>query len=155
MATGYHEAVRKRPLLNTVIRVAILAIVMVFLVRSRNTLFRSSKVPANTQPLIADDAASGERFTWLPKYPHAQPENIRTVRTHELVSYGFRFHAQQDAAHTLAFYETQLRAAGFTVLVKNETGELHAENPDRRRALDVTVAKIADGTEVGVAAVEK
>lgn len=128
---------------------------MIFLVRSRNTLFRSVKVPTNTKPLVAGDAATGERFTWVPKYPDAQAENIRTVRSHELVSYGYRFHAKEDAAQALAFYETRLRAAGFTVVTKNDTGELHAENPDRTRALDVTVAKIETGAEVGVAAIER
>jgi len=154
----YDEAVRKRSWTSLLIRAAILAAIMLYLTRSHSSLFRLSKAPPPDSPsgaLVTGDAASGERFAWVPEFAGAQKENIKTVRTHQQVSFGYRFPAKQDEAQVLTFYETRLRALGFTVVKKLESGELHAESPDRKRIFDVTLGKIPDGTEVGVAAVER
>jgi len=91
----------------------------------------------------------------VPQFPDTEKENIRTSRTHEQLSYGYRFRAKQDPPSMLAFYETRLRALGFSVVAKNETGDLHGESPDRKRAIDIVIQKMSDGNEVGVTAVER
>lgn len=161
MRAGYDETVR-----NSWIRVLLSAVLfglVLYFVRAhkqgRADLPFSRSSPS--KPLLPSTAADGtERFKWVPRFPNAQVENVRTGRTSQQASYGYRFHTEQDQAAVFSYYETQLRTAGFSVVAKlgnpkDEDGALHAENPDRKRILDVTTAKVPTGLEIGVAAVER
>jgi hypothetical protein len=164
--------VEKKPLrkfwVRLAIRVVVLALVMIVLVLNRKTLFapRGAKIGAGTglksplaaKPLLTGGVTSGERFGWLPQPPDSEKEDISTSRSSELISYGYRFHTREDPPQLLAFYETHLRALGFKVVTKSDTAtsySIHAESPDRKRTLDVSAAKLAEGSEATVSAVER
>lgn len=74
------------------------------------------------------------------------------------LSYGFSFVTPDAGEKVLSFYQSRLRAAGFTVDVKSlgdAGGQLHAEDSGGKRSLDLTAGKAAGGTEAGALAVEK
>lgn len=172
MRGGYDGRVEPKPLrkfwVRLAVRVAVLVLVVVVLALNRKTLFAPRgaksgaglglKSPFAAKPLLSGGVTSGERFGWLPQPPDGEKEDISTSRSSELISYGYRFHTREDPPQLLAFYETHLRALGFTVVTKSDTATsytMHAESPDRKRTLDVSAAKLAEGSEASVTAVER
>ena len=76
------------------------------------------------------------------------------------MTYGFNFRTADDFKQVLAFYREELQSGGFKVEMKNSGefgGELHADANSSGRSLDVTAAKVLQGTgtEVGVTAVQR
>lgn len=169
---------KSRPLLR-VVTSAILAGVVLYLVWLRGPFH--SKPKPSSQPLrtLSPSAEGAAAFAWLPRFPGAVTEDITNSVNHERVSRSFHFRvppaasASGDSSSTArsatappetgqspdggavrTYYETQLRAAGFTVVVKSD-GVLHAESPDGKRILEMTVAASQAGVEGNVAAVEK
>ena len=146
---------------------ATLVLAVIYFVRSRQPV---ASGPDNS-PSFRSDAPSSEgtrRFGWIPSYPGAEIENIRSSQGRGQLSYAYGFVASTKLSNVMNFYETQLRALGFTVVVKDQTKnanglagvQLHAENPDRRRIIDVTmVDSTKPGSdaivEVGVTAQER
>jgi hypothetical protein len=130
--------------------------------------YKKSTEPAKPNPNAplkpflspAPSSEGSNRFAWVPHYPGATIENISTKQSRDELSYGFNFRTTDDFKHALVFYSEQLQSAGFKVDVKNSGevgGELHADAAGSGRSLDVTAAKVLQGTgaEVGVTAVQR
>lgn len=100
---------------------------------------------------------SSNRFAWVPAYPGARLENIRTVQNRDQRGYGYHFQVKDESAKVRKFYESNLKSAGFTVIGKSgangKSWDLYAENPDRTRSIDVNGNAQPEGVNVGVIAV--
>ena len=121
---------------------------------------RTHSPSGNTKKPFLSQAPSSEganRFAWVPSYPGATISGIRTKMTRGELSYGFSFVTPDGNEKILAFYQSQLQAAGFKVDVKrgDAGGQVHAEDSDGKRSFDLTAGKVTEGTEAGVMAVEK
>jgi hypothetical protein len=151
---------------NTLLRVimsAVLAAFAIFVVQYKKSTEHSQ--PGANGPLKpflspAPSSEGSNRFAWVPHYPGAAIENISSKQTRDDLTYGFNFRTADDFKQVFAFYRAQLESAGFKVEVKNPGevgGELHADADRSGRSLDVTAAKILQGTgtEVGVTAVQR
>lgn len=115
----------------------------------------SAKKPFLSQ---APSSEGSKTFAWVPAYPGAAISGIRTKMTRGELSYGFSFVTPDGSDKILAFYQSQLQAAGFKVDVRSggeAGGQLHAEDSVGKRSLDLTAGKAAEGTEAGVLAAEK
>ena len=156
------KCVRNSPL--RVLVSAALLIAVIYFIRSRQ-----APAPVSNAPFLSE-APSAEgtgRFAWVPKFLGVELEDIHSSLSHSQLSYAYSFKTEETAKNIVAFYETRLRAIGFTVVIKDLGGlgaELHAENPDRKRIIDVKAASAAKyakaasaktSTAVGVAAVER
>jgi hypothetical protein len=174
---------KSRPLLR-VITSALLAALVIYGVWFRAS-FRSSpktrQTTAQQHLKTLQPFSESTAFAWVPHYPGAVTEDISSSVNHDRVSRGFHFRVTipdhpvgkappPDVAAVRTYYETQLRAAGFTVVMKvvpkNETangtksapasdGILHAESSDGKRILELTLATDSAGLQGNVAAVEK
>jgi hypothetical protein len=151
---------------NTLLRVimsAVLAAFALFVVQYKKSTEHSQPgANAPTKPFLstAPSAEGSNRFAWIPHYPGATIENISTKQTRDELTYGFNFRTADDFKQALDYYNQQLKSAGFKVEVKNSGefgGELHADANSGSRSLDVTAAKVVQGTgtEVGVTAVQR
>ena len=84
--------------------------------------------------------------------------NIRTRVTESELSYGFEFHADDEPAAIVEYFERGLRGAGLTVTTRRPSASetnLHAEASGPTRTIDVGVDKVQAGTLVTVSAEEK
>ena len=151
---------------NTLLRVlmsAVLAAFAIFVVQYQKSTEHaqpSAKGPLKPFLSTAPSAEGSNRFAWVPHCPGAAVENINTKQTRDELTYGFNFRTADDFKQVVAFYRAQLEPAGFKVEVKNPGeygGELHADAGSSGRSMDVTAAKILQGTatEVGVTAVQR
>ena len=152
---------RQRNMLLRVIMSAVLAAFAIFVVQYKKSTEHTQPGPKGPlKPFLstAPSAEGSNRFAWVPHYPSATIENISTKQTRDDLTYGFNFRTADDFTQVVAFYRAQLEPAGFKVQVKNPSefgGELHADADRSGRSLDVTAAKVLQGTgtEVGVTAV--
>jgi hypothetical protein len=152
---------------NPYMRVAFSAVLVaftIFIVQYRKSLPPESTPTSSSKPFptAAPSGDGATRFAWIPPYPEAVVENIRTKITHGEQTYGYSFHAPGAFKEIAAFYRDRLKAAGFSVLDKQHPDgvELHAEYPDRTRLLDVSVTQPPPGqpqpgTEVGITATQR
>ncbi len=151
---------------NTLLRVimsAVLAAFAIFVVQyKKSTEHTQAGAKGPLKPFIstAPSAEGTNRFAWVPHYPGSTIENISTKQTRDDLTYGFNFRTADDFKQILAFYRAQLEPAGFKVEVKNPSefgGELHADAGSGGRSLDLTAAKVLQGTgtEVGITAVQR
>lgn len=151
---------------NTLLRVimsAVLAAFAIFVVQyKKSTEHNQPSAKGPLKPFIstAPSSEGSNRFAWVPHYPGATIENISSKQTRDELTYGFNFRTVDDFKQVVAFYRAQLEPAGFKVEVKNPGeygGELHADAASGGRSIDVTVAKVLQGTgtEVGVTAVQR
>ena len=96
------------------------------------------------------------RFAWIPAYPGARLEDIRTIQNHDQLAYGYHFQVKDEGAAVRKFYESKLRNAGFTVIgkggVTGKSWDLYAENADLTRSIDVNGNALPEGVSVGVLA---
>jgi hypothetical protein len=150
-------------MLLRVIMSAVLAAFAIFVVQYKKSTEHTqpgAKGPLKPFLSAAPSSEGSNRFAWVPHYPGATIENISTKQTRDDLTYGFNFRTGDDFTQVLAFYRAQLEPAGFKVGVQNPGeygGELHADADRSGRSLDVTVAKVLQGTgtEVGVTAVQR
>ena len=142
---------------------AVLAAFAIFVVQYKKSTEHS--VPGTKGPLkpflsTAPSSEGSNRFAWVPHYPGATIENISTKQTRDELTYGFNFRTMDDFKQALTFYRQQLESSGFKVQVKNSGdygGELHADAASSGRSMDVTAAKVLQGTgtEIGITAVQR
>jgi hypothetical protein len=150
-------------MLLRVIMSAVLAAFALFVVQYKKSTERaepSTKGPLKPFLSTAPSAEGTNRFSWIPHYPGAAIENISSKQTRDILTYGYNFRTPDDFAKTLAFFSAQLQSAGFKVDMKNSGdlgGELHADAASSGRTLDVTAAKMLQGTgtEVGITAAQR
>ena len=136
--------------------VALMALAFYFVQRQRTSSSRNASATGKLF-LAGSPSDAATRFDWIPSYPGAEIEDIQTSRSHDQLAYSFDYHVKDDGAKVRAFYETTLRAAGFTVIGKGgATGnswDLYGENPDRTRTIDLNGNAQPEGVRVRVKAV--
>ena len=136
--------------------VALIGITFALLQKQRNPSTRDHAVTPG-QPFLTDaPSESSNRFAWVPSYPGARLENIRTVQNRDQLGYGYHFQVKDEGTKVRKFYESKLKSAGFTVIGKSgadgKSWDLYAENPDRTRSIDVNGNAQPEGVNVGVMA---
>ena len=167
------RATRKISPLTRVMISAVLLAFAVFTLVYRRSVPQATRAPSTAAasnkpfPSGAPSSEGATRFSWVPRFPGAQVENINTRRTREQISYGYSFHTATEFGEVLSFYGDQLQKAGFKVELKvdgssgadkkahENGGQLHADSPDGARSFDVLAAKSASGSEIGVTAIER
>jgi hypothetical protein len=127
--------------------VALIGLTVTLLQKHKNPSARDH-ADTSRRPFLTDaPSESSNRFAWVPSYPEAQLENIRTVQNRDQLGYGYHFQVKDEGAKVRTFYESNLRSAGFTVIGKGgangKSWDLYAENPDRTRSIDVNVGVMA------------
>jgi hypothetical protein len=135
---------------------ALLGVVIYFVQRqppSKLARRQSKPLPVETSP---EDITA--KFSWVPRYPGAEVDSVRTQHTAEQTVYAFQYEFQGEFQPVLTYYEQQLKGAGFKVERKaaTETGQaLHAEDAGPRRTVDVMASRLKGITEVDVTAAER
>ena len=103
-------------------------------------------------------AAGNTAPAWVPVYPGSSPQGTMATQTKEGSSNTFTFKTSDAAGKVLAYYQDQLKSAGFKINLASSAdqgGMLQAEDTDKKRTIVVTVGSSGDGTEGSVMAVEK
>jgi len=104
-------------------------------------------------------AAAGKSApAWVPVYPGSSPQGTMATQSKDGSSNTFTFKTSDAPAKVLAYYQDQLKSAGFKInLVTNtdQGGIVQAENSEKQRTVMVTVGASGEGTEANVIAVEK
>ena len=151
---------KTNPLLRIIMSAVLVAFAIFVVQYKKSTEHTQPGAKGPLKPFLssAPSAEGSNRFAWVPHYPGAMIENISTKQTRDDLTYGFNFRTSDDFTQVVTFYRAQLEPAGFKVEVKNPGeygGELHADADRSGRSLDVTAAKVLQGTgtEVGVTAV--
>lgn len=96
---------------------------------------------------------------WVPRYPGARADSFSTLEATDELSGTFTIHTADAAADVLAFYERELKAAGFEVekttlqSASAEGGNLTAKAGDR--SLNIALASQEGETQGLVAYAEK
>jgi len=125
--------------------------VMFYFVRQQ----QPAKTASRTLPAGSPSEENSVRFAWVPRYPGAELDGIRTKRTADQTTYAFQFEVKGDFAPVISFYESQLQAGGFKVTRKGggEFGAaVHAEEGTGRRWIDITAGKAQGVSEIDVTA---
>jgi hypothetical protein len=103
-------------------------------------------------------AAGNNAPSWVPVYPGSSPEGTMSTQSKEGNSNTFTFKTNDAASKVIAYYQDQLKSAGFTVnLVSSgdQGGMVQAEDSAKKRTIIVTVGSSAEGTQTSVMAIEK
>jgi hypothetical protein len=134
---------------------AALLIAVIFFIRSRQT-----PAPVTGSSPLLSEAPSAEgsaRFAWVPRYPGAELQNIQSGQSRTQLHYAFDFLVADSTNKIETYYETQLRALGFTIVTKQIGAgmALHAESEDRKRMIEVKLTTAPQGLQVGVVALQQ
>lgn len=95
---------------------------------------------------------------WVPVYPGTSPVANYSAQTKDGDQTGFTFKASDEPSKILAYFQDQLKSAGFNVaqvVSSDQGGMLSGENADKTKTVVVTLGKSSDGTQGNVMAVEK
>jgi len=137
--------------------IALIGLTFALLQKQRISSARDHAVTPRQPFLTEPPSESSNRFAWVPSYPGARLENIRTVQNRDQLGYGYHFQVKDEGDKVRNFYESNLKGAGFTVIGKGgpngKSWDLYAENPDRTRSIDVNGNAQPEGVNVGVMAV--
>jgi len=146
---------RRNPVVRIVLSFAVLGAALFFVIREGRP---PKKVPVAPSFRSRTPSAEGSAtFAWIPRYPGAQVQNIRTQETEQELIYGMEFVSSDAPTDITAYFERGLHAAAFTVETKRlgpDEINLHAEG-SRGRSIDVGVDKVPSGSRVVVTAREK
>lgn len=102
-------------------------------------------------------AGSAKAPAWVPIYPGASTQGAYSAETKDGSQNTFTFKTKDAPAKVIAFYQDQLKSAGFTVtqVVSDQGGMVTGEMSDKTKTITVTVGSSSEGTEGSVMAVEK
>ncbi len=103
-------------------------------------------------------AAGNNAPAWVPVYPGAATEGTFSTQTNDGTQNSFGFKTKDSADKVIAYYQEQLKAAGYTMntmATGGSGGMLQAEDAAKGRSLIITAGSSGDGTEGSVTAVEK
>ncbi len=94
---------------------------------------------------------------WVPMYPGANAQGTFSAEAKDGAQNTFTFKTSDSPAKVIAFYQDQLKAAGFTVtqMTSDQGGLVTGEMADKSKTITVTVGSSAEGTQGSVMAVEK
>ncbi len=116
--------------------------------------------------IMADDgsevkigADSGAKLpSWVPAYPGATVEGSFSAQGPDGSSGSFSFKTSDDAEKVTAFYQEQLKAAGYTINVVssgNQGGMVSGEDTNNKRTVIVTVGTSSGTTNGSIIVTEK
>ncbi len=98
-----------------------------------------------------------ERPDWVPEYPGSQPQGMYSSRGPQGLSAAFTFETADSSEEVMAFYEEQLRNAGFEVTTssmkkagKVTGGLVNGQAEQAKRIVHVTVSDEDGSTRVAV-----
>jgi len=95
-------------------------------------------------------------FAWVPSYPAAENSATRTLRDGDQLTCQRKFHVKDQGAAVRAFFEKELKAAGFDVMGKGgitgKNWDLRADNADGTRSIDISGNGQTDGANITVTA---
>jgi hypothetical protein len=103
-------------------------------------------------------SAGNNAPAWAPVYPGASTEGTLSTQTPDGNQNTFTFKTKDPADKVLAYYQDQLKSAGFsvnTIGAGSSGGMVQAEDKSKNRSLIITAGTSGDGTEGSVTAVEK
>ena len=99
-----------------------------------------------------------ERPDWVPEYPGSQPQGMFSGRGAQGMSAAYAFETSDSPEEVMAFYEEQLKGAGFEVSSstikqggKVSGGMVNAQSEDPKRGVHVTITEEEGTTKVAVA----
>lgn len=98
-----------------------------------------------------------ERPDWVPEYPGSAPEGMYSTKGPQGLSAAFTFQTSDSPEDVMAFYEEQLKGAGFEVTTssmkkggKLSGGLVNGQIDQGKRVVHVTVSDEDGGTRVAV-----
>jgi len=103
-------------------------------------------------------AAGNAAPAWVPVYPGSSPQGTFSAQTGEGTQNGFGFKTSDAPDKVTAFYQDQLKAAGFSVnpiATGAQGGMVQAEDSGKKRTIVVTVGASGGTTSANIIAVEK
>ena len=103
-------------------------------------------------------SAGNDAPAWVPVYPGSTPEGTYSAKSGDGAQNTFAFKTKDAPAKVIAYYQDQLKSAGFTVnLVTggDQGGIVQAENGGKNRTVMLTVSTSSEGTQASVIAIEK
>ncbi len=94
---------------------------------------------------------------WVPVYPGTSMSGTFSAQGPDGESSSFTFKSSDPASKVIAFYQEQLKSAGFTVtqMTTDQGGLITGETAEKKRTVTVTVGTSGAGTEGSIMAVEK
>ncbi len=102
-------------------------------------------------------AGSEKAPDWVPVYPGASTVGTFSAQNNDGSQNTFTFKTKDASSKVVAFYQDQLKAAGFAVTqaLGDQGGLITGESAEKKRTITVTIGSSAEGTEGSVMAVEK
>ena len=101
--------------------------------------------------------AATETPDWVPSYPGSQPQGMYSTKGPQGLSAAFSFDTKDSPEKVMAFYEEQLKDAGFEVTSSTfkkgkqlSGGLVNAVAESEKRQVHVTVSAEDEGTKVAV-----
>jgi hypothetical protein len=102
--------------------------------------------------------AGNQMPAWVPVYPGSSPEGTFSASAKEGENNGYHFKTNDGPAKVLDYFQSQLKAAGFTISMASNTpsgGMVIGQDAAQNRTLTITVGEAGGGSEVNVMAAEK
>jgi hypothetical protein len=147
---------RGNPKVRILLSLGMLAVMLYIVIREGKPL---KKAPAVPNFRSSAPSSEGEHsFAWIPRYPGAEVNNIRTRETEKELTYGFEFQTVDAPTAVADYYERGLRAAGLTVNTRRPSGDetnIHGESSSPARMIDVGIDKVQTGSFISVGATQK
>jgi hypothetical protein len=103
-------------------------------------------------------SASSQTPAWMPVYPGSSPTGTFSTQTKDGNQSTFAFKTQDAPAKVMAYYQDQLKSAGFTINMATNTpqgGMVMAEDSGKSHSLMITASSSNEGTDVSLTAIEK
>jgi hypothetical protein len=119
---------------------------------------KSVKVDSSDGTVSFGAVAGNAAPAWVPVYPGSTPEGTYSAKTGEGAQNTFGFKTSDSPAKVIAYYQDNLKSAGFTVNLitgGDQGGMVQAENSAQGRTVIVTVGPSGGGAQASVMAVEK
>jgi hypothetical protein len=103
-------------------------------------------------------STTGAPPAWVPSYPGSATQGVGSSETPDGNAYSYAFKTTDSASKVIAYYQDQLKSAGFTVtqvVSSGQGGMLSGEDAGKKHSVVLIVGADNDGTVVSVTAVEK
>jgi hypothetical protein len=118
----------------------------------------SVEMQSNEGTMKFGASAGNQAPAWVPVYPGSSPQGTFASQTAEGNQQSFAFKTKDAPTKVIAYYQDQLKAAGFTVNLAttgDQGGMVQAEDAGKKRSIVLTVGSSSEGTQGSVMSVEK
>jgi len=103
-------------------------------------------------------SAGNQAPAWVPVYPGSSPQGTFASQTPEGDQHSFTFKTTDAPAKVIAYYQEQMKSAGFTVnlvTTGDQGGMVQAQDAAQKRSIVLTVGSSGEGTQGNVISIEK